>query len=284
MLPMKNLQLFLTWLIGGLLLISSGNIAWAQSDSTSTEAEPNSLEGVTFTPADDAPQRSRVDPPQNFGLIFGRSFLLAGGLPDSVPVSGGASGAYFLGAGYRFYVDKSYRFGFRFTPGIAWNRYTYEQTTAKTFPTIRDSSQTISQERHTVIEGKLEVSIFVNLTRDEDSDPKLFIEAGGYGSYITAMNYVRRFDNSDNLRVREKYRDLEKLSTSTGNGNSTNTVNRLQYGLFGRLGFKWAGLYVGYRLSDVLNATLNDALLFREASNYQAPNLPPLDVGLHILF
>lgn len=288
MLRMKYFQHFiisLTLVLG--LLVGAFSCLQAQ-DTTLTDTmitlEDLATPPLPPTEEGEVEDFSRVDPPQNFGLIFGRSIMITGGLPDSVPISGGASGAYFLGAGYRFYIGKAYRFGLRFSPGIAWNRYTYDQTSAKTFPTTIDSTITLSRERHSMVEVKAELGVFINITRDEDYDPLIFVEVGGYGGYMTAFNYIRRFTDGNNLRVREKYRDLEKLTMTDGANNTVNTFNRLQYGFYGRLGYKWAALYVGYRLSDVLNDPINDALLFRDQPNFQAVTMPPIDIGFHIMF
>lgn len=201
--------------------------------------------------------------------------MLASGSPDSIPLNGNASGTYSIAGGIKFPLDKKNILGIRMAPGVSWTHIQYNQTEGKTFPTVGDTLN-FSVEKHTMVFADLALSMYINLSRDEDQDRRFFLELGGYGSYLIAANYKTRFTNADGLRIKNKVRDLEQISDEW---------LRYRYGLFGRVGYKWAALYIGFRLSDVFDEFTNESLRPRpEETGFKNPQIPPLEVGLSLFF
>ncbi|MDX2247593.1 MAG: porin family protein [Bacteroidia bacterium] len=218
-------------------------------------------------PADDLPS----DPPSRFDLVFNRGLMLVSSTQDSVPISGSNSGTFFIGGGIKFPLAKN-KMGIRVTPGVAFSRIQYNQTTIKTFPTIPDSlSFTLTSEKHSLTYVELPLGFYLNISRDEDNDPKFFVEAGGYVGYLLSASYKTKYVNSDGQRVKTQVSDLEKIEAE---------FERIRYGLYGRLGYKWASLYYSFRLSALFDEFANDPP--RGGQGYKNPVIPPMEVGLTI--
>lgn len=214
-----------------------------------------------------------TDPPRSFSLVFNRGFMLSGSQPDSVPLNGTGSGTYFIGAGFRFSLFKN-KMGLRVSPGIAFTHFTYEQTNLKTFPSVPDSVPfPFTQERHGSTWAELPLGIYANFSRDEDGDPRFFAELGGYIGYLLAANYKTRYNNAANLRVKEKVRDLHKIESEW---------ERLRYGLYGRVGYKWAAIYVSYRLSEVFDEFTNPAYRPKAVEGFRNPAIAPMEFGITV--
>ena len=216
-----------------------------------------------------------TDPPRSFSLVFNRGFMLSGSQPDSVPLNGTGSGTYFIGAGFKFPLWQN-KLGLRVAPGIAFTHFTYEQTNLKTFPSIQDSlAYPLTLERHGATWVELPLGFYANFSRDEDGDPRFFAEIGGYVGYLLAANYKTRYTNVDigNLRVKEKIRDLHKVESEW---------ERLRYGLYGRLGYKWASLYVCYRLSEVFDEFTHPDFRPRAGEGFRNPRIAPMEVGITV--
>ncbi len=253
---LRNIILFILFFCCCLLILP------AQVDTTETkEAAPK---------VKDLPS----DPPRKYALVFGRSLLLANSSPDSIPLGSSSSGTYSLGASIKIFLlgDK---LGLRLTPGISWKHLTYENTQAKTYPTVFDSSLQLELEKHILTAGDLGLSVFYHITTDEDGDPLYFIEAGAYGSYLLGGNYRRRYTDAEGLRRRDKTLDIVGVA---------NEWQPLQYGLMARVGYKWLGLEFNYRLSDLLDEFTNTIFLPKEGEGFRNPVIPPIEVGLKIFF
>ncbi|MEZ4776554.1 MAG: outer membrane beta-barrel protein [Bacteroidia bacterium] len=217
--------------------------------------------------ADDLP----ADPPSRFDLVFNRGLMLVSSTQDSVPISGSNSGTFFIGGGIKFPLANN-TMGIRATPGIAFSRIQYNQTSIKTFPTIPDSlSFTLTGEKHSLIYAELPLGFYVNISRDEDNDPKFFVEGGGYLGYLFSASYKSKYVNSDGQRVKTQISDLEKISDE---------FQRIRYGIYARVGYKWASLYYSFRLSALFDEFANDPP--RGGAGYKNPIIPPMEVGLTI--
>ncbi|MEO0473859.1 MAG: outer membrane beta-barrel protein [Bacteroidota bacterium] len=213
----------------------------------------------------------QADPPRTFSLVFDRGFLLTGSAqPDSVPISGNSSGTFFIGGGFRVPFGKNV-VGLRITPGFAWTTHNYNQTSAKSFPTVPDSlAQSLTSESIRIGSVQLPVGVYINFSRDEDNDPKFFMELGGYAGYVTGVNYRNRFEDGVR-RVQTRIRGLEK---------EADEYRRLRYGLYGRLGYKWAALMIKVRLSDVYDEFANTPP--NGITGYKNPKIPPIQFGFTI--
>ena len=59
-----------------------------------------------------------------------------------------------------------------------------------------------------------------------------------------------------------------------------NEFEKLRYGIYARLGYKWAALYFNMRLNDVFDELANDPP--NDMAGYKNPTIPPLQVGITI--
>ncbi|GAB4415812.1 MAG: hypothetical protein OHK0039_24700 [Bacteroidia bacterium] len=214
-----------------------------------------------------------TDEARNFSLVFTRGLIITDARQDTVPLNGTGSGTYVVGAGFKFPLVKN-TLGLRVAPSLAITQYTYEQTAAKTYPTIADSlPYTLALERQGAVFGELPVGVYLNFNKDEDGDPRFFLEAGGYVGLLVAANYKTRYTNAEGLREKNKVRDLQKIESEW---------QRLRYGLYARVGYKWASLYVSYRLSEVFDEFTNEAYRPRPGEGFRNPQLPPIEVGISL--
>ena len=218
--------------------------------------------------SDDLPS----DPPSKFDLVFNRGFMLnGGGTLDTVPINGSNSGTFSIGGGIKFPLANN-KLGIRVTPSLAWTTINYNQTSVKTFPTIPDSLDfDLTHEKHSLFHVELPIGVYINVSRDEDNDPKFFVEAGGYIGYLTSASYQYRYLNSDGQRVKVQNRDLQTIE---------NEFEKLRYGIYARLGYKWAALYFNMRLNDVFDELANDPP--NDMAGYKNPTIPPLQVGITV--
>ncbi|MEL6675075.1 MAG: outer membrane beta-barrel protein [Bacteroidota bacterium] len=219
-----------------------------------------------------------VDESSIFNLIFTRGFMMTGTLAaenqaDSVPLNGGSSGSFQLHAGIKIPIYRN-RVGLRLSPGISWTNIVYNQLEGKTFPTlVADSLPTFSLEKHGQTHVSLPLGVYVNITTDEDGDPVWFLEAGGYLRYMMAASYKVKYEENG-LQIKEKARGLHTLSDPE--------FNRLSYGLYARLGYKWFSAYANMRLTEVFDEFTNDAFNPRQNGTFKNPIIPPIEVGFSI--
>ncbi len=194
-----------------------------------------------------------------FNLIVNQGFVVNGTGIDSMPMRGSASGSFFIGGGFIINLYKQ-KLGLRLTPGYAWYRATYESTGAKTFPSASDSFQL---ERHRMGFFEVPVGLFYNFKTEEDGDPEIFAEIGGYAGYRTGSVYKTRGTNAEGQEVTTTVKNVGDLE-------------RFRYGLFARAGYKWFALHAAYRLSNVWLTTPT------QREGYVYPKMPALEVGLSL--
>jgi hypothetical protein len=255
---MKSSFFLACWLFLGM--------SWLMAQTDSTAVAPKAKAKTTT----DSTANKPTDPPMRFSLVFNRGFMLTGSAPDTVPLSSTRSGTYFIGGGIRFPLTKTNTLGLRLTPGVAWTHISYAQTNLKTFPYRADTlGSNLSQERHRQFFIDLPLGVYFNLTKDEDNDPKFYLEAGGYVSYLLAAQYRYKYDNAQGRTVTVREQNL---------AGSANEFERLRYGLYGRVGYKWAALYVSYRLSEVFDEFADDPA----PAGFRNPAIPPLELGISI--
>jgi len=207
-------------------------------------------------PGDDNLPVDRMD---NIRMVFSRGFILSGVEgDDQAPVNGSLSGSLFIGVGFKFNLAKNV-LGLRVSPGVNWYKLNYVQEDEKIFPT--DTIFDTEKHRFTYLE--LPIGFYINFSQDEDGDPKLFAEAGGFLGYKVEGIYKRKFDfNGRTSKLkRSDVTDLEDW----------------RYGLYARLGYKRWAIYYSYLLSDVFKAfpTENST---HAVSDLTLP--PPMEVGI----
>lgn len=216
-----------------------------------------------------------VDNARRFSLVFNRGFQLVDKANDSIPINGASSGTFFLGGGIRIPLGGQVA-GLRLAPGVSWTNISYNQTNLKQFPTVAGDSLNLSVEKHSLTHIDLPLSVFFNLSRDEDGDPRIFVEVGGYASYLMAASYKTKYEDSNGLRVKQKTRDLHALTEEK------EEFERLRYGMFARAGFKWFALYIDYRLSDVFDEFSGTIINPQTRAGFRNPVLEPLQIGISI--
>ncbi len=235
---------------------------------------------VAFGQEKDSTVRSKnlpTDPPSRFSLVFNRTIPLAGPSRDSVPLSNTASGTYFIGGGFKFPFGRRNVIGLRVAPGLAWTHYTYQQSVDKEFPTIADSvGVDYTQEKHRLFFLELPVGLYFNVTRDEDGDPVFFGEVGGFVGYLASAQYKIRYRNNAGLRVQERTRDLEQISEPESE------FERLRYGAYARIGYKWFSLYYSIRLTEVFDEFTNPDRRPKNVEGYKNPLMPAMEIGLSL--
>ncbi|MEL6844884.1 MAG: hypothetical protein AAFP02_16880, partial [Bacteroidota bacterium] len=153
---------------------------------------------------------------------------------------------------------------------FAWTIYDYAQSSNKTFPTVLDENEPLISEKHRLYVIELPVGLYWNITKDEDNDPLVFAELGGYAGYVLSAQYLT--ERSTGVRTRVlKDKGLEQEGD----------FQRLRYGAYARLGYKWAAIYASYRLSDVFDTFSS---VPGAPSNYVNPRIAPLEIGLSLMW
>lgn len=247
----------------------------AQNDSTKAS---NPMQPGTDRPAMDT-NSDDVDPwedeePKRFQLLYSRGFLLDATALDSVPLNAFGSGTHSLQGGFKIHLFRNYA-AVRISPGVTWLRYSYNQNDLKTYPTVPDSLPfTLERERHQLFYLEVPVSLVINITKDEDGDSEFFIEGGGYFGYLMGGSYKQRYTDANGLEVVYTERGLPGLEDEW---------QRLRYGVFGRVGYKWAALYYNLRFSPVLDELTNASRRPVDSDAYRNPNFPTMQLGISIL-
>lgn len=251
-----------------LLAILTISSSLAQTDSILTMPKVDSIQEAPIEP-----ENLPTDNAKRFQLLLTRGFMLGATSLDSVPLNSFGSGSYSIHGGISVNLVRNV-LKMRISPGVSWTRLAYNQNDLKTYPTIPDSlGFNLERERHLLFYVDLPISFFVNLSKDEDGDSKLFLEGGGYVSYLLGANYKRRYPDGNGLTVIYLERDLQRLDSEW---------EALRYGIFGRIGYKWASLYYGLRLSPLLDDLTNEGRQPNGSSAYANPMIPPMEIGISI--
>jgi len=235
------------------------SVAMAQTDSTE-QADP---------PSTDLP----TDPPRTNSLIITRGFMMGASAVDSVPLNGFGSGTFSIQVGIKKYLIAQ-RAGLRFSPGVSFTTYDYNQTDLKRFPSIPDTLISFEQERQNLTLLELPIGIFVDLNKDEDNDPRFFVEAGGYIGFLVGARYRSRYVDGNGLRIENRISRLQRLDSE---------YERLRYGIYARLGYKWASVYFGMRLTNVWDEFANDITSPTGTTDYRNPSIPPMELGISLI-
>lgn len=207
-----------------------------------------------------APANLPVDRQDNFQFLIQRGILLP--LPEeqaAAPLDNSASGTLLIGGSVKLNLIRNV-VGLRVASGVSWYKLNYSQETGKLFPT--DSSGfLVEKHRFTYLSGM--GGLYFNITKDEDGDAKLFLEAGFMGDYKLNSTY--------------------KVKTREGGQVSKNKVEDLpnitqwRYGAYGRLGYKRWALVGSYIFSDTFTKLLPNG----KTAELESLEFPPrLELGL----
>ena len=214
-----------------------------------------------------------ADRASNFSLLFQRGFMLVTQKTDTVNLNGGLSGSFTLGTSFKVNLFKNV-VGLRLQPGINWSKADYAQTKANTFPSVQDSfpaNWIVNSEKHRFTFLELPIGLYVNLTKDEDGDPRLFLEAGGYFGYRTGSAYKLKYDDVNG----------EQTQTVTLKRANVPDLENLRYGIYGRFGYKWIAAYYSYRFSDVFRQFRTDPATGLPTP-FQYPRYAPMELGITV--
>lgn len=177
-----------------------------------------------------------LDELDRFNFIVQRGILL-GGSPDFAPLRT-TSGSWFLGLGFKAPLKQN-RIGFRIQPGIEWLRLNYNQSTEdKQFP---DTVRYAFSQLHRIAYASLPVGFYYNLTVDSLRNAQIFIEAGGFAGY--SIGSVLKYSDRNVLD--------QQVQTRISN---VQDLQRLQYGLYLRAGYRRIAATFSYRLTDIFQA------------------------------
>jgi|GEM_PF-2489294 len=211
-----------------------------------------------------APKKtSNIGQKRVLGIVFNRGFVMQGSKDASTPISGGRSGTSFLGFNYN--VELGDRFGFRIQPGFSWVKYSYQQVDTKTFPSTLD---TLDYEKHRLSFAEVPIGVYLNLTLSDDNKPQLFVEGGGFIGYMTGAI----------LKTKGQIDVGELDQTIINKVRDTKDFERLRYGVYGKLGYKWIAIHFTYRLSDVFTEFATD--VDGNNTTVRNPTIPPMEIGV----
>jgi hypothetical protein len=228
--------------------------------SQAQEAEPSQ---DTPLPADSLDMD--LEEPNAYDLILQRSLML--GDSDELTDIRNSSGNWFLGLGFKLPLIR-HRMGFRIQPGIAWTKINYDSVqVAKTFPDLPEGPD-YSFQRHRLTYAQLPIGIYYNFTLDEEKRARVFLEAGGYVGY--RLSGVLKYGENG---VRD-----QSITTKVTN---VPDMKNLQYGLYGRLGYRMIAIYGQYRLSSLFTDFKTD--LDGVATSTPNPAFPQFEIGISLL-
>ncbi len=177
------------------------------------------------------------------------------------------SGSWFVGLGFKIPVVKN-KAGFRLTPGLSFVKLNYDSVDiAKTFPDLPGGVDYTFQ-RHRLTYFQLPLGAYVNFTTDEKGRPQIFGEAGGYLGY--RLGGVLRYGEISlrDQQIRTKITNIPDMEN-------------LQYGIYGRLGYKNLAICMKYRMTRLFipfKSDLND-----NPTTVRNPIFPRLEIGLSLL-
>jgi hypothetical protein len=178
-----------------------------------------------------------------------------------------SSGTWFVGLGFKIPVLKN-KAGFRLTPGIAWTKLNYDSVdVAKTFPDLPDGVD-YNFQKHRLAYFQVPLGAYMNFSVDPKGRALIFGEAGGFVGYRIG-GVLRYGENS----VRDQV-----IRTKISN---IPDMKNLQYGLYGRVGYKNVALNVQYRITDLFEKYKTD--VEGNDTGILNPIFPQLEFGLTIL-
>lgn len=186
---------------------------------------------------------TKSDYDRNYLVDFLLNYTLfsASYMPDSAPITSGASGLTHIGIGYDLSLRKW--LALRFELGFSFLKINFSQTTDKTFPTVGDSLYVYERLKTNYMMIPLAFRFIFHRTSKGKVD--FFADAGFNFGVLLGGSYKLRLKDSENGD-----RAILKLRINS-------QVNPIRYGAFGRMMYKFIGLYANYRLSTVYKSNLN---------------------------
>lgn len=208
-----------------------------------------------------------VDRPDQVEITVIQGLLINSPQQEGIPLNAGGSGTISLGTSFKLHLAQN-KMGFRIQPSVSWTRFSYEQAESKIFPSpyVESNDFQVQVEKHRLFFIDVPLGLFVNILKDEDDDPRFFLEAGGFAGYKLRSVYKTRVEN--NLTEQETKQLVR----------SVYDLENWRYGLYARLGIRWLAIHFTYRLSDVFKANPRNA--DGSPSAFEMIDLPPMELGL----
>lgn len=197
-------------------------------------------------------------PPEKFDLVFNRTFL--GGTVKNGYSLKNTSGTTFIGTSFNFHLNQ--RFSVRTQPGVAFVKFNLENdSTAQ----VQFVPATVTDFRFRVFYLELPVAFGISFRGDSATQyaVKSLLELGVAAGYRV----------SSSLKYETDVNGLpSKVLT---NDVYTTALERYRLGAFLRFNYRFFGLMVYYRFSDIFKASAS-------SSGASYPEFPPLEIGLSI--
>lgn len=192
----------------------------------------------------------------------------------STPIKN-TSGTWFVGLGFKIPVIKN-KAGFRLTPGLAFTKLNHDEiNSGNDFPGLKDSTKDYFFQKHRLAYAQVPLGVYVNFTTDEKGRPQIFGELGGYVGYRIGgvLRYGEnkvRIDadgEAQNQQVRTKITNIPDMEL-------------LQYGFYGRVGYKNVAFNVNYRDPRLFKLQRTNDLGTEVGTN---PVFPQIEMGITLL-
>ena len=168
--------------------------------------------------------------------------------------------------------------GFRLTPGLAFTKLNYDSVNVgKEFPGLIDSTESKDYffQKHRLAYFQVPLGVYVNFTTDEKGRPQIFGEAGGYIGYRIG-GVLRYGENKVRIDADGEAQDQQVRTKIT----NIPDMEPLQYGFYGRLGYKNVAFNVNYRVPRLFKEPRTNDLGELDGTN---PLFPRLELGVTLL-
>lgn len=207
------------------------------------------------------PEQWVPTPADRFDLVFNRTFI-AGDASEGFELST-TSGTTFVGTGFSFHFNK--RYSIRAQPGMAFLKFNLRDNDSSQVQLLSEAG--IETFRLRVFYAELPVAFAISFRSDSAAGEKVqsLLEVGATIGYrvSSSIKYEQTLD--DGL-----------VSKVLINNVYTNELEPLRYGAFVRFSYRFFGLMVYYRFSDIFKDSASTDVV----STF--PTFAPLEIGLSI--
>ncbi len=239
--------------IAVLILLVSSLIAQAQEKSPPSQKEGENISIEALENRINGQFQWRVIIPQN--------------KTDSVPYKNFNTKSISFSIGGTFPLSRFLEF--QIHPGFTFTKLRFKETADKTFPTTGSDKYVYEKIRSIYV--SLPLGFQFNIIRGNEDEVGLHAEVGASAGYKISSSYKNKLKRED-IKV--------KIPRVSG-------IEKLRYGIYTQVNYKWVGITAHYRLSDYFQ---QDQLYSRNNStglpqndpkgHSSYPTLPPIELGL----
>lgn len=203
---------------------------------------------------------------EKYDIVLNRGFLISNGMNDSVPVNSATSGTTSFAFSLHQKFDSLFSFNYGF--GISVLKLDFKQTATKTYPTTQDSSIDFDYQRMRSLYFDIPIAVRLVISRDEKRRVSTFVDLGFYaGRFLGASQKDKYTDFLGKKRI-IKSPKLEGL-------------NPWRLGLYARINYKWIGLWVNYRISNMFLKNSNYTNVYGQVLKH--PKVNSLEFGISLV-